>query len=113
MQNTPHSEPCCSGSCARADLIRALAPNDPIENDIDFAAAVVAQACPQMDEEELARCFAHMFDVPLDCQLYRRFRAGFLAARTLEAPPSPARPPIPMVAAASAGAGVVSCRSCP
>lgn len=69
---------CCDeSSCPRADIVRLLSPNEPIENDVDELAFVVAHSCPVLDQEGLEFCFERAFEMPSECQLFDRFCAQY------------------------------------
>jgi hypothetical protein len=66
--------PCCDdSSCPRADIVRLLSPDEPIENDVDELAFVVAHRCGFLDRNGLAFCFTRAFEMPTECQLFDRF----------------------------------------
>lgn len=50
-----------------------LSPNDPIENDVDELAFVVARRCPALSRGGLEFCFTRAFEMPVKCDLFDRF----------------------------------------
>jgi hypothetical protein len=68
-----------------------LDPDNPIEDDIDRAAAAVARHCPLLDQPGLEFCFSRTFELPAACQLFDRFSDsyktafGALSAKTTQA----------------------------
>ena len=71
---------CCDeSSCPRADIVRLIAPQDPIENDVDALATAAAQGCPGLSRENLAFCFTRTFEMPTECLLFDRFCAEYYA----------------------------------
>jgi hypothetical protein len=73
---------CCDeSSCPRAEIVRLLSPDDPIENDVDQLAAMTAERCPGLNREGLEYCFTRTFEMPPECQLFERFCSAYDAER--------------------------------
>jgi hypothetical protein len=69
---------CCDeSSCPRAEIVRLLSPDDPIENDVDELAARTADLCPSLNREGLEYCFTRTFEMPTECQLFERFCSAY------------------------------------
>jgi hypothetical protein len=76
----PSAKPrsCCDeSSCPRADIVRLIAPHDPIEDDVDALATAAAQGCPGLSRKNLEFCFTRTFELPGECLLFDRFCAEY------------------------------------
>jgi hypothetical protein len=70
--------PCCGDvTCPRSEIVRLLAPDDPIENDVDTLAGAVARRCLGLGKSDLEYCFTRTFEIPAECSLFDRFCTAY------------------------------------
>ncbi len=81
MTDTKRQSCCDEPSCPRADIVRFLSPDEPIEQDVDELAFVAAHSCPALDREGLEFCFTRAFEIPGECQLFDRFCTQYAVER--------------------------------
>ncbi len=69
--------------CGRAEYVRMILPDDPMEGHVDRLAREVAAECPSMAAGDLARCFEHVFELSRECVMFDRFCAAYQAERSI------------------------------
>ncbi len=81
---------CCSDEpCGRAEFVKLITPDDPLEHSVDRVAREVARACNPLDGHRLPECFEYVFDLSRECVLCDRFCAAYRAERNRLSRPEP------------------------
>ena len=75
--------PSCCGDepCGRAEFVKLITPDDPMEPHVDRVAREVAGGCTRLDDDRLAECFEYVFELPRECVLFDRFREAYTKER--------------------------------
>ncbi len=75
--------PSCCGDepCGRAEFVKLVTPDDPLEPHVDRVAREVASGCNPLDGDRLVDCFEYVFELSHECVLFDRFRAAYHTER--------------------------------
>ena len=75
--------PSCCGDepCGRAEFVKLITPDDPLEPHVDRVAHEVAGGCNPLYGDRLAECFEYVFELSRECVLFDRFCAAYRLER--------------------------------